>query len=288
MDDRTHRDLVLRFLERTVAYADASIQRKLERGESATTIDPWRHHRDFTSRAIDELRAGHLDAWLERSDPSWVPQPTGRGDHDLERIEMDLNALSHAVRGTLLSGLISPRPTLLIGTHGPEGGGNLAPVSSLSIVSNHPPIATVSFGVNREGRPRDTWANLQDRPEGLLHVLPATPDAAARVADANAPLPRSESEWTAIDLDSMEHPSGLRSRSWPWRRSNSNSSTRYVLPRPRPRWPSSPCAVSTCPAGYVTHSSREMARMSSLPWGTGGWCLPPGPELGNDTGEPLS
>ena len=50
MDDRTHRDLVLRFLERTVAYADASIQRKLERGESATTIDPWRHHRDFTSR----------------------------------------------------------------------------------------------------------------------------------------------------------------------------------------------------------------------------------------------
>ena len=209
MDDRTHRDLVLRFLERTVAYADASIQRKLERGENATTIDPWRHHRDFTSRAIDELRAGHLDSWLERSDPSWVPQPTGRGDHDLERIEMDLNALSHAVRGTLLSGLISPRPTLLIGTHGPEGGGNLAPVSSLSIVSNHPPIATVSFGFDREGRPRDTWANLQDRPEGLLHVLPATPDAAAVVTDANAPLPRSESEWTAIDLDSMEHPSGL-------------------------------------------------------------------------------
>ena len=123
---------------------------------------------------------------------------------------MDLNALSHAVRGTLLSGLISPRPTLLIGTHGPEGGGNLTPVSSLSIVSNHPPIATVSFGVNREGA---TTGHV-GQPSGPTRGTPPTSFQPHRmrpatVADANAPLPRSESEWTATDLDSMEHPSGL-------------------------------------------------------------------------------
>ncbi|DAC33254.1 MAG TPA: hypothetical protein D7I05_06575, partial [Candidatus Poseidoniales archaeon] len=53
---------VAAFLERCVAYAASSIDRKNERGEDASD---WEAYRAHTAFALDEVRAGRLDAWFD-------------------------------------------------------------------------------------------------------------------------------------------------------------------------------------------------------------------------------
>ena len=65
MDKNKRREVVQLFLERCVTYANASIERKMERGDEKSEIDKWIAYRDFTEHAIKEIEAGDLDAWLE-------------------------------------------------------------------------------------------------------------------------------------------------------------------------------------------------------------------------------
>ena len=55
------RRTVAAFLERCVAYASSSIERKAERGEDTSS---WEAYRDHTTFALDEVNTGRLDAWL--------------------------------------------------------------------------------------------------------------------------------------------------------------------------------------------------------------------------------
>ena len=65
MDVEERRRLVELFLQRCVIYADASIERKKQRGEDEDVIAQWQAYRDFTEHAVEEVASGDLDTWLE-------------------------------------------------------------------------------------------------------------------------------------------------------------------------------------------------------------------------------
>ena len=65
MDVDERRRLVEVFLRRCVTYADASIERKKQRGEDEEIIFQWQAYRDFTEHAAEEVASGDLDTWLE-------------------------------------------------------------------------------------------------------------------------------------------------------------------------------------------------------------------------------
>jgi len=65
MDVDERRELIELFLRRCVTYADASIERKKQRGEDEGIIAKWLAYRDFTEHAAAEVASGVLDTWLD-------------------------------------------------------------------------------------------------------------------------------------------------------------------------------------------------------------------------------
>ena len=63
IEDR--RSLVTSFLRKCVTYANDSIKRKRDRGDSEEEIEKWETYRDFTEHALMEVSNGELDEWLE-------------------------------------------------------------------------------------------------------------------------------------------------------------------------------------------------------------------------------
>tara|TARA_B100001559_G_scaffold28889_1_gene22326 strand:+ start:549 stop:752 length:204 start_codon:yes stop_codon:yes gene_type:complete len=63
LEDR--RLLVTSFLRKCVTYANDSIKRKRDRGDSEEEIEKWENYRDFTEHAVMEVSNGELDEWLE-------------------------------------------------------------------------------------------------------------------------------------------------------------------------------------------------------------------------------
>ena len=65
MDTAARRKLVEAFLQRCVTYANASIERRQQRGDDEAEIYRWVAYRDFTEHAVKEVASGDLDSWLE-------------------------------------------------------------------------------------------------------------------------------------------------------------------------------------------------------------------------------
>lgn len=164
MEGKAH---VVSFLKKCIDYANASIERKQNRGE-IDDISRWEAYRDFTEHAVMEVEAGELDRWFP-------PQAGLLGEKDVTSV--NLSSLTHEMRSAWLTNLASPRPLTLIGTSSEEGKHNLAPYTSISIVSNSPPLAVVSLSANRHDRWRDTLINLKQTKHAVLNFLPASEKA---------------------------------------------------------------------------------------------------------------
>ena len=196
---------VIEFLERCVVYANESIQRKTKRGEDEKEISRWEAYRDFTAYASEEVSRGELDDWFKSENEeiySLNSQP--------EAINID--DLSHSDRSRWLSAIFSPRPLVLVSTVSNEGDRNLAPMSSVSVVSNSPPLIGMSLSSNREGKPRDTLLNLKETKKATLAILSANTESAKMVEQTAIPLPRNESEWNGIE-DTKIIPNGIQAPS---------------------------------------------------------------------------
>ena len=193
---------VIEFLERCVVYANESIHRKTERGEDEKEISRWEAYRDFTAYASEEVSRGELDDWFN----SESEEIFSLNSHP-EVINID--DMSHSERSRWLSAIISPRPLVLVSTVSNEGNRNLAPMSSVSVVSNSPPLIGMSLSSNREGKPRDTLLNLKETKKATLAILSANTESASMVEKTAMPLPRNESEWSGIE-DTKTIPNGLQ------------------------------------------------------------------------------
>ena len=200
MDVSERRDIVARFLRRCVTYADSSIERKKSRGVDETEISEWRIYRQFTSFSASEVESGELDTWLEDGDYKSEPSQPFRLENDL--FVSDLSDLSHDERRNWLASLMMPRPVSIIGTVSSQGIQNLAPMSSIGVVSNSPPLVTISISKNRDGKERDTLVNLRNSGVGsscMVFILPADLDSARDVQASSTELPINESEWDLIN-----------------------------------------------------------------------------------------
>jgi len=183
---------VIDFLNRCVAYANDSIDRKKERGESDTEISRWEAYRDFTAYASDEISRGDLDDWFDENNSLKFDLSSGT-----ESIEIE--GMNHEERSRWLSAMVAPRPLILVSTMSAEGIPNLAPMSSVSVISNTPPLLGMSLSKNREGRPRDTLLNLKETGKATLAILPVNPKSVKIVEMTSKPLPRTISEWDQIE-----------------------------------------------------------------------------------------
>ena len=187
------RRTVSAFLERCIAYASSSIERKAERGEDASS---WKAYRDHTTFALDELNTGRLDAWLRGEGDDQPARTVQRLMNGHTTYHMD--ELDHPSRAQLLTATLSPRPLVLVATTDQHGQHNLAPMTSLSVVSNSPPLVVMSLSSDRKGRARDTLLNLRESPNATLYVLLSGPDDADMVAQTAPAVPRGTSEWDAV------------------------------------------------------------------------------------------
>ena len=200
MDINQRREIVSRFLRRCVTYADSSIERKKSRGEDSSEISNWENYRQFTSFSASEVESGELDTWLEDGD--YRSEPNGFSALSDNRRYLTLEEISHEERRNLLASLLMPRPISLVATKSSKGIHNLAPMSSIGVVSNSPPIVTISLSKSREGKERDTLVNLRDQGIGsscMIFILPATLESAKNVQLTSTRSPIEESEWDLID-----------------------------------------------------------------------------------------
>ena len=126
------KDSIIKFLDRCVAYANNSIERKRERGENETEIKRWEAYRDFTAYASDEVSRGDLDDWFDGNQKKFDL------NSDIDSLEVD--KMNHQERARWLSAIISPRPLILVSTISKDGVPDLAPMSSISVVSKYSPL----------------------------------------------------------------------------------------------------------------------------------------------------
>ena len=176
-----------------MAYASSSIERKAERGEDTSS---WEAYRDHTTFALDEVNTGRLDAWLSGGGDDQPARTTQRLMNGHTTFRMD--DLDHSSRARVLTATLSPRPLVLVATTDQHGQHNLAPMTSLSVVSNSPPLVVMSLSSDREGRARDTLLNLRECPNATLYVLLSGPDDADMVAQTAPSVPRGASEWSNV------------------------------------------------------------------------------------------
>lgn len=184
MDEQS---IITSFLERCNTYAKASIERKKERGE-LEEIPRWESYVEFNQHAIDEIAEGTLDQWFEQASEEKPP---------LHRLAVD--EMTHVDRSIWLNNVLSPRPVVIAGTLDEQGHRNFAPLSSVMAVSTAPPYLTASFSVHKDGRHRDTLANMRATGRILLNMMPATQRGAEIVDETATPLPHGEDEGLLLD-----------------------------------------------------------------------------------------
>ena len=188
---KDERNAIASFLKKCNVYAEASIQRKKERGD-LEEIPRWEAYIEFNQHALEEIANGTLDRWFEEPEHS-AP---------LHRIGMD--EMEHVERSIWLNSVLSPRPVVVAASFDGEGNRNFAPLSSVMQVSTAPPYLTASFSIHKDGRPRDTLANLRSTNTVILNLMPATPRGASIVDETATPLPQGKDEGELCDAPTLE------------------------------------------------------------------------------------
>ncbi len=86
-------------------------------------------------------------------------------------MRLNSNELSAKEHYRLLAGTVIPRPIAWISTKGSDGSCNLAPFSFFNAVTTDPPILSVCIGNKPEGGPKDTFKNLKETGECVIHII---------------------------------------------------------------------------------------------------------------------
>ncbi len=110
---------------------------------------------------------------------------------------IDLKKLSsNQIYYTMIQTLI-PRPIAWILTDNGNGTYNLAPFSYFNGVASDPPLIFVSIGLKPDKSKKDTWINIEERNEFVIHI--PTIEFAKEVSDSSATLPFGESELNLLN-----------------------------------------------------------------------------------------
>jgi flavin reductase (DIM6/NTAB) family NADH-FMN oxidoreductase RutF len=99
---------------------------------------------------------------------------------------------SNDVFYSLMSQVIIPRPIAWVLTQNPNNTFNVAPFSFFNGVASDPPILMISVGWKDEGIRKDTWVNIDERNDFVVHIPPA--EMGDSVVATSKTLPFNESE----------------------------------------------------------------------------------------------
>lgn len=113
-----------------------------------------------------------------------------------EFIAYDINTTPSTA--SLLNGIIVPRPIAFITSQGTDGVINAAPFSFFNIVSNHPPVLSLSIKNRKDGSLKDTARNILTIKEFVVNLCSV--DLARALSVASDEFPSNISEITVTDL----------------------------------------------------------------------------------------
>ncbi len=112
--------------------------------------------------------------------------------------EVDFSRITSYQRYKLMASLIVPRPIALVTTLGPTGVANAAPFSMFNMLGEDPPILMISINRLKDGRLKDTSANILRSGEFVVHI--SDEPMAQKMHDCGEAFPSDVSELTAVGL----------------------------------------------------------------------------------------
>jgi len=112
--------------------------------------------------------------------------------------EVDFESITAYQRYKLMASLIVPRPIALVTTLGETGVVNAAPFSMFNMLGEDPPIVMLSINRLKDGRLKDTAANILRTGERVVHM--SDEPMAQKMHDCGEAFPSDVSELTAVGL----------------------------------------------------------------------------------------
>lgn len=112
--------------------------------------------------------------------------------------QIDLDALTPALRYKLLTAVVIPRPVAWVTTLGPGGVVNAAPYSFFNLFGKDPALVILGLEHRADGTPKDTTENIRRSGEFVINI--ATPALCQDMVATAAAYDRDVSEPEALDL----------------------------------------------------------------------------------------
>lgn len=112
---------------------------------------------------------------------------------------IDFQQLSSKQAYFAMTQAIIPRPIAWVLSDNGDETYNLAPFSYFNGVTGSPPLLSISVGRKPDGPRKDTWVNIAERDDFVVHI-PDRAHAEAMVA-SSATLPHGESELSMLGLE---------------------------------------------------------------------------------------
>ncbi|QTN22405.1 flavin reductase family protein [Rhizobacter sp. AJA081-3] len=116
-------------------------------------------------------------------------------------MEIDFAQLTAYQRYKLMASLIVPRPIALVTTLGASGVANAAPFSMFNMLGEDPPIVMLSINRLKDGRLKDTAANILANGEFVVHISDEA--IAAKMHACGESLPPEVSELERFGLHAL-------------------------------------------------------------------------------------
>ena len=116
-------------------------------------------------------------------------------------MEIDFAQLTAYQRYKLMASLIVPRPIALVTTLGANGVANAAPFSMFNMLGEDPPIVMLSINRLKDGRLKDTAANILASGEFVVHI--SNEAIAAKMHACGESLPPEVSELERFGLHAL-------------------------------------------------------------------------------------
>jgi flavin reductase (DIM6/NTAB) family NADH-FMN oxidoreductase RutF len=116
----------------------------------------------------------------------------------------DLNAMSKGDVYKLLASVILPRPIAWVVSRDAEGRVNAAPFSFFNILSSDPPLVAIGMSGASDRDGKDSLANIRERKEFVVNMVPEELAEAMNVTATNAPRGMDETKLAGLEIAPSE------------------------------------------------------------------------------------